>query len=107
MTGEAKPRIAPDPARVRDVRAANAVSNRIVRLSCSFLILVLGLPWTVWGRQSPMMRYSDKFAGHVFFPADGPDDRFQYLRHLVISPGDRIRYATCVLCSVTVNGSVD
>src|SRR2546423_4120539 len=107
MTGEAKREIVFDPARAHDGFIGNAPTNRGVRLLCSLLILALALPWAGWIARSPMMRFSDKFTKHVFFPADGPDDRFQYFRHLVISHDNRVRYATCVLCSVTVNGSVD
>jgi hypothetical protein len=53
-----------------------------------------------------MEEFSYKFNGHVSFPPEGPDDRFQYLQNLVIAPGERVRYATCVLCSITVRGSV-
>lgn len=78
-----------------------------IRAVSSLVVLVLALPWVVWFFDSPMMRLSDKFFGQVFFPADGPEDRFQYFRNLVIHRGERVRFATCVLCSVTVNASVD
>ena len=75
--------------------------------AASFLtVLALTFPWTLWVLNSPMAAFSNKFSGHVFFPPDGPEDRFQYFQNLVIAPGDRINYATCVLCSITVQGIV-
>lgn len=53
-----------------------------------------------------MEEYSYKFNGHVFFPLDGPQDRFQYFQNLVIAPSERVNYATCVLCSISVRGVV-
>jgi hypothetical protein len=76
--------------------------------AASFLIvLALTLPWTLWVLNSPMAAFSNKFNGHVFFSPDGPEDRFQYFQNLLIAPGDRINYATCVLCSITVLGIVN
>ena len=75
--------------------------------AASFLIvLALTLPWTLWVLNSPMAAFSNKFNGHVFFPPDGPEDRFQYFQNLVVAPGERINYVTCVLCSITVQGIV-
>jgi hypothetical protein len=75
--------------------------------TASFLfILALTWPWTRWAMFSPMEEFSYKFNGHVFFPPEGPEDRFQYFQNLVIEPGERVGYATCVLCSITVQGSV-
>ena len=75
--------------------------------AASFLIvLALTFPWTLWVLNSPMAAFSNKFNGHVFFPPDGPEDRFQYFQNLVIAPGERINYVTCVLCSITVQGIV-
>jgi len=53
-----------------------------------------------------MEEFSRKFKGHIFFPPDGPEDRFQYFQNLVIGPRERINYATWVLCSITVHGVV-
>lgn len=53
-----------------------------------------------------MDEFLHKFNGHIFFPPEGPEDRFQYFWNLVIAPGERVRYATCVLCSITVQGLV-
>lgn len=69
-----------------------------------FVILTLTLPWIGWFLNSPMVVYSRKVDSRVFFPPNGPEDRFQYFRHLVIAPGERVGYATCVLCSITVHG---
>jgi hypothetical protein len=73
--------------------------------SC-IVILVLTLPWTIWVLNSPMAVFSRKFSTGIFFPPDGPEDRFQYFRQLVVAHGERARYVTCVLCSVTVRGTV-
>jgi hypothetical protein len=55
---------------------------------------------------SPMIEYSNKFS-NVFFPPDGPKDRFQYFHDLTVVSGERVDYATCVFCSMTVNGIVN
>src|SRR5260370_36411919 len=73
--------------------------------SC-LVLLALTWPWTIWILDSPMYEFSDKFNGHVFFPPDGPEDRFQYFQNLVIAPGQRVNHATCVLCSITVQGVI-
>jgi hypothetical protein len=52
---------------------------------------------------SPMEMYSRK-ASNVFFPPDEPGSRFQYFRHLIVARNERVDFATCVLCSVTVHG---
>src|SRR5882762_3935314 len=59
-----------------------------------------------WVWNSPMVEFSRKFDTRLFFPPDEPEDRFQYFRHLDVAREERVRYATCVLCSVTVQGSV-
>jgi hypothetical protein len=53
-----------------------------------------------------MEELSRTFNRHIFFAPGGPEDRFQYFWNLVIAPGERVRYATCVLCSITVQGFV-
>ncbi len=73
--------------------------------SC-LVLLALTSPWAIWILASPMYEFSFKFNGHVFFPPDGPEDRFQYFQNLVIARGQRVNYATCVLCSITVQGLI-
>lgn len=53
-----------------------------------------------------MIRYTQKFSSSVFFPPDGPNDRFQYFHELVIRPDEKVDFATCVLCSMRVEGVV-
>lgn len=53
-----------------------------------------------------MIEYSNKFS-NVFFPPDGPKDRFQYFHDLTVVSGERVDYATCVFCSMSVNGIVN
>ena len=72
-------------------------------------VLILALAWfsTHWLMVSPMAVFSKKFTHGVFFPPDGPQDRLQYFHNLVIANGERVDFATCVLCSITVEGFVD
>jgi hypothetical protein len=59
-----------------------------------------------WADLSPMSRYLDKFHAGIFFPTSGSHDRMQYFRHLVVARRESVDFATCILCSATIHGSV-
>jgi hypothetical protein len=74
----------------------------LFRAASWLVVLALTVPWAIWILGSPMMRLS----GIWSLPKIEPEDRFQYFTDLVVAHGEHVRDATCVLCSVTVNGNV-
>jgi hypothetical protein len=84
-----------------------ATSDRWALWFASCLVTLLLTPyWAFWSYNSPMVDLWNEVAGGSFFPAGQQGNRFQYLTNLVIAPGENRAHAKCVLCSMTVRGSV-
>jgi hypothetical protein len=82
-------------------------SDRWVGWVASCLVTLLLTPyWAIWFYNSPMAELWNEVAGGSFFPAGQQANRFNYLRNLVINPGENRVHAKCVLCSMTVRGTV-
>src|ERR1700733_2315238 len=73
----------------------------------SCLVALLLTPyWAYWFFNSPMVELSNEVAGGSFFPPGQSGNRFNYVWNLVIAPGENRVHAKCVLCSITVRGTV-
>jgi hypothetical protein len=73
----------------------------------SCLVALLLTPyWAYWFFNSPMTELWSEVAGGSFFPAGQQGNRFQYLTNLDVAPGENRVHAKCVLCSITVRGTV-
>jgi hypothetical protein len=82
-------------------------SDRWVGWVASCLVTLLLTPyWAIWFYNSPMAELWNEVAGGSFFPAGQQGNRFNYLRNLEITPGENRVHAKCVLCSMTVRGTV-
>jgi hypothetical protein len=84
-----------------------ATSDRWVGWVASCLVTLSLTPyWAIWFYSAPMMELWNEVAGGSFFPAGQQGNHFQYLTNLVIPPGENRVHAKCVLCSMTVRGTV-
>jgi hypothetical protein len=82
-----------------------ATSDRWVAWVAAWLVTLTLTPyWAIWFHSSPMVElWSEVSASRPSLP-DRPGNR--YFQSLVIAQGENSGYATCVLCSITVRGTV-
>jgi hypothetical protein len=73
---------------------------------CCLVALLLTPYWAYWFFNSPMVELWNEVSGGSFFPAGQQGNRFQYLTNLVIAPRENHVHVKCVLCSITVRGTV-